>query len=188
MRKLLRMPAIPHLVTAEELERYPEDDHRYELVDGRLVAMSPMGYWHGRTVVRLAARLEQHLAGRSDGVVVTEVGFVLARHPDTVRAPDLAFVRRDHIPAPDARGFLQGTPDLAVEVASPEDRPGALRARANEYLSRGVLVVLVIDPDERTATLFRRLGPALILTHEDDVLEIEDVVDGFRCRLGELFD
>ena len=119
--------------------------------------------------------------------MLTEVGFVLARRPDTVRAPDLAFVRNDRITASDLRGFLQGPPDLAVEVTSPDDRPAALRAKADEYLARGVVVVIVIDPHERTATLYRRLTPAVMLTG-DDILEIEDVIPGFRCAVGDLFD
>ena len=106
------------LVTAEELERFPGDDFRYELVEGRLIRMSPVGYLHGRVVMRLGSLLEQHVRSRGLGAVLTEVGFKLKSNPDTVRAPDVAFIRGDRIPSVPPKGFWKGTADLAVELRS----------------------------------------------------------------------
>ena len=176
------------LVTAAELERLPGDDCRYELVEGRVVRLSPVGYRHGRLVSRLLIVLNQHLHGRSPGAAVTEVGFVLATNPDTVRAPDAAFIRPDRLPSPDPAGFLHEPPDLAIEVQSPEDRPLDMRAKVEEYLDCGVPLVLTVDGERRTVTVHRRLTPPLVLRADDDLVDLGDVVEGFTCTLREIFD
>lgn len=121
------------LVTAEELEHLPDDDHRHELVQGRVIRMSPVGMAHGWIVALFMTALTQHVRAGNLGFVGTEVGFKLASNPDTVRAPDVAFVRRDRLSA--TRGFFDGPPDLAVEVLSPDDRPADVRGKVDEYLS-----------------------------------------------------
>ena len=176
------------LVTAEELERFPDDDYRYELVEGRVIRMSPVGFEHGRLVIRLGYLLTSHLRERGNpGFVLTEVGFKLASNPDTVRAPDIAFVRKSRVPSPDPKGFLKGPPDLAVEVLTPDDTPGEVQEKVDEYLERGVQAVVVIDPDERTGTVSRPSGAPLVLRHTD-VLDLDDVVSGFRCTIREIFE
>ena len=85
------------------------------------------------------------------------------------------------------RWFWNGSPDLAVEVLSPDDRPGEVRDKVDEYLTYGVVVVLVVDPDDRTVTVHRRLTPP-ITVHEDDKLDLDDVVTGFQCRVREIFE
>jgi Uma2 family endonuclease len=181
------MPETIRLVTAGELERFPDDDHRYELVDGRIVRMSPVGYPHGRVVAHLLVLLEQHVRPRNLGETMTEVGFTLRTDPDTVRAPDIAFIRRDRIPAAKPRGFWKGTPDLAAEVLSPDDRPGEIRAKVEEYLRFGVPLVLIIDADEETVTAHRPSAPPTVLTSEA-MLDLGDVVSGFRCTVSEIFE
>ena len=89
------------LVTAEELERRP--DLRCELVEGRLVEISPVNLDHGRLVLQLGALLNAHLRGRSLGIVGAEIGFKLASDPDTVRGPDIAFVRQERVPGRDPK-------------------------------------------------------------------------------------
>ena len=181
------MSEIARLVTTEELEKFPDDDYRYELVDGRVIRMSPVGFQHGRIVARLCALLVQHVQGRKLGVVATQLGFELARHPDTVRAPDVAFIAQDRIPSQEPRGFWKGPPDLAIEVLSPDDRPSEVRAKVEEYLTRGVSLVLVVDPKERAVQVSRPSLPAITLA-ADALLELDDVVPGFRCRVQEIFD
>jgi Uma2 family endonuclease len=171
-----------HPFTAEELERRP--DLRCELVEGRLVEVSPVGPEHGRVVVQLGSLLHRHVQDRRLGMVGTEIGFKLASNPDTVRGPDLAFIRQDRLPSR-RRGFVDGPPDLAIEVLS----PGEMRGKIDEYLTRGVpLVVVVVDPDERTVTLHPRGASATMLSALDDVLDLSLVIDGFRCRLEEIFE
>lgn len=179
------MPEASRLITAEEFERFPSDDRRYELVAGRLTSVSPPAFWHGLIASRVLYLLARHLETHDAGVVVPAVGFKLASNPDTVRAPDVAFVRGDRIPT--RKGFMDGPPDLAVEVLSPDDRPSKVRAKVSDYLTRGVIVVLVIDPDELTATIHRRLTPPIIHSG-DDIIDLSDVVSGFRCAVREIFE
>ena len=136
------------LVTAEELARLPDDGYRYELVEGRLVRMSPVNFDHGRIVMRIGFLLSSHLKQHPVGVVGAEIGFKLAANPDTVRGPDIAFVRSERVPSPTGRrGFFKGPPDVAIEVLSPDDRTSEVHAKTEEYLAKGVLLVLVVDPE-----------------------------------------
>jgi Uma2 family endonuclease len=175
------------LVTAEDLLRLARGESRYELVEGRLVRVSPVGPLHARTVVRLAALLERHVRERRLGELFTELGFELASDPDTVRAPDLAFIRRERIPAPLPRGFWIGPPDLAVEVLSPDDRPHEIAAKTAEYLARGVELVLVVDPDTRRVSVHASGEPAVELNPADR-LALDRVLPGFACAVSDLFD
>jgi Uma2 family endonuclease len=175
------------LVTAAELEKFPDDDYKYELVQGRVVRMSPTGTVHGWLVMRFGARLIGHVDARGLGLVLTEVGFRLSSSPDTVRAPDVSFIRRDRLQESALpRGFWQGPPDLAVEVLSPDDRPSEMRTKVADYLAHGVPVVVVIDPDARTATAHRPAAAPVTLG-SPDMLDLDDVVPGFRCKVQDIF-
>jgi len=182
------MPDSKRLVTAEELERMPDDDFRYELVEGRIVRMSPVGGVHGGLTAGFIALLVQHVKAARIGAVATELGFILARNPDTVRAPDVAFINRQRIPSGALpKGFWNGAPALAVEVLSPDDRPSDVRTKVDEYLTYGTGLVLVVDPDEQTVSAHRRAMPSLTFG-VDDTLDLDDVVPGFRCRVREIFE
>jgi len=175
------------LVTAEELERLPSDDNRYELVEGRVIPMTPVTLLHGRVVARMCALIDAHIRlHRIPAFVGTEVGFKLASNPDTVRAPDVAFIRRDRVPTPDSKGFLHGPPDLAVEVLSPDDHPRDVQEKVDEYLACGVRLVIVIDSDAQTATVFRPSAAPVVL-RDADALDLDEIVPGFRCPVAEIF-
>jgi len=173
------------LFTAEELERLPEFE-KYELWEGRLVPVTPVGYLHGRVVVRLASLLDRHIREHDLGDILVELGMTLHSDPDTVFAPDIAFIRRDRIPEQTPRGFWRGAPDLAIEVLSPEDRKGAIRWKVDEYLVRNTPLVLVVDPEKETITLFRRASSPVVLRGED-TLDLNDLVPGFTCSVREIF-
>jgi Uma2 family endonuclease len=182
------MPDSKHLVTAEDLERMPDDDFRYELVEGRIIQMSPVGGVHGGLTAGFIALLVQHVKAARVGAVATELGFILARNPDTVRAPDVAFIRRERIPATGLpKGFWIGAPDLAVEVLSAHDHPSEVRTKVDEYLTHGTGLVLVVDPDEQTVSAHRRAMPPHTIG-VDDTLDLDDIVPGFRCRVREIFE
>ena len=187
MRKqTITMPNTARLLTADELERMPECAHGYELVDGRLIRMSPVGYDHGRVVMGFGAMLHNHAKARGLGDVLTELGCKLTRNPDTVRAPDIAFIRHARTTAA-TRGFWNGAPDLVVEVLSPEDRLSDVRDKVREYLTHGVIAVLVVDPHTTTVAIHRRLTLPVTLQAGDE-LDLDDIVDGFRCGVGEIFE
>ena len=177
-----------HLVTAEELERLPDDDNRFELVRGRVIRMSPVGFTHARIVARLCHLLGEHVRRHQLGVVGTELGVKLASNPDTVRGPDVTFIRRERIPAVPPRGFWTGPPDLIIEMLSPDDRFADVRAKVDEYLRSGVPLVVVIDPDRETALMARAgTAPGSVQGH-DARLELADIVAGFSCALREVFE
>jgi Uma2 family endonuclease len=180
------MSETSRLVTADELERYPDDDYRYELVEGRVIRLSPVGFPHGRVVVELGGKLNVYARTHKLGAVLTEVGFKLKSDPDTVRAPDIAFIRQDRIP-PDPQGFWNGPPDLAVEVLSPDEMPADIRTKVDEYLRYGVPLVVVVDPRMKTVTLFRH-GASPVPLRAHDELDLGDIVEGFRCHVREIFE
>lgn len=181
------MAETARLVTAEELARYPDDGYKYELVEGRVIRMSPPGFAHGRIAARVAVLLDQYARPADLGTVLVELGVKLAANPDTVRAPDVAFVRRDRIPTPPPKGYWQGAADLAVEVLSPDDRPSEIQRKIQEYLACGTAAVVVIDPDDRTASVFRPSAEVLTRSGHDE-LDLSDVIAGFRCHVREIFE
>ena len=172
-------------MTAEELLHTSIPNKRTELVRGRLVVREPAGYRHGAVAMNLAIRLGQHVERTGTGqLLAAETGFTLSRNPDTVRAPDIAYVRRDRIPN-DATAFPQLAPDLVVEVLSPDDRPGETLAKIGDWLEAGVQIVWVIDPERRLARVYRADGTESVLRDTDE-LTGEDVLPGFRCVLGSI--
>jgi Uma2 family endonuclease len=181
------MPGTERLVTAEEFERMPSSE-RYELVEGRLVPMSPVNADHGRVVAQIAYLLKAHLKNRPTGIAVVETGFTLSSDPDTVRGPDVSFLRHERAPAPGTRGFLKIAPDAVFEVLSPEDRPGEVRKKTAEYLESGVALVVIVDPDERTVIVHRSGTQPVTLRDGSDVTDLNDAIPGFVCHVGEIFE
>jgi Uma2 family endonuclease len=183
------MSAVERLVTAEEFARMPESSHyQYELVEGRLVRMSRPNFDHGRIVVQLAHLLKTHLEKQPEGVAVVESGFILASDPDTVRGPDVSFVRQGRVPSRGHRGFPRMAPDAVFEVLSPDDRAGEMRAKIADYLDRGVGVAVVVDPRDRAIVVHRPGAQPATLRDADDVVDLADAIPGFTCRVSEIFE
>jgi Uma2 family endonuclease len=175
-------------MTAEELSKLPADGFRYELVEGELRQMSPAGHDHGRIAMELAAPLGSFVKGKGLGrVYAAETGFKLKSNPDTVRAPDIAFVRLERVrEAGRSQGFWQGAPDLAVEVVSPSETFAEVEEKVQSWLMAGTRLVWVVSPKLFTVTVYRSLSGPVTLT-ERDTLDGEDVVPGFRYPIAELF-
>ena len=177
-----RMSA-PALLTAEELLQLNLPNKRTELVRGRLLVREPAGYVHGDVAMLIGAAVLQHVEANSLGrVFAAETGFTLARGPDTVRAPDVAFIRSERLPSPPPRGFAELAPDLAVDVLSPDDRPGEVLQKVADWLNAGTLLVWVVDPRRRIGRAYRADGSE---TQVDDEgwLEGEELLPGFRLSL-----
>jgi Uma2 family endonuclease len=174
-------------VTAEELLRMPDDSMRRELIRGELRVMAPAGSEHGR-IALMAGGLLLECARKTGGVAHgAETGFLLSSDPDTVRAPDAAYIsteRAKHVGR--TAKYWPGAPDLAVEVISPSDSFHEVQEKALEWLQAGTIAVLVLDPPERTATLYRGQGDAHVHRAED-TLDLSDVVPGFRVAVAGLF-
>jgi Uma2 family endonuclease len=169
------------LMTADDLLRLNLPDQRTELIGGRLVVREPAGYQHGEVAMRLARVIANFVDAHDLGhVVAAATGFTLSISPDTVRAPDVGFVRKDRIPTPAPRGFATFAPDLVVEVLSPGDRPGDVLAKVADWLTAGVLLVWVVDPVRRLARVYRADGTETVLQPADQ-LDGESVLPGFTC-------
>jgi len=175
--------------TAEELFRMPSDDYRYELVKGELRKMTPAGSRHGSIITRFLSALVQHVDAHALGEVFgPNTGFKIAESPDTVRAPDIAFVRKERIPAGElTEKFWPGAPDLAVEVISPTDTLYELDEKVEEYQTTGVTLVWVINPKKRTVTVYRPGANPEVLT-EHDQLDGRPVLPAFEYPVAKLFE
>jgi Uma2 family endonuclease len=177
------------LVTADDLLAMPTGmGKRYELVAGELRVMSPSGWRHGNVIsnihTRLASFVEKHDLGMMFGA---ETGFRLARDPDTVRAPDVAFIAKQNLPSEmPAEAFWPGAPDLAVEVLSPGDRTGEVDEKIAAWLAAGCAAVWVIDPEIETVTVYHSRTNVQVKAI-GEVLKGDPVVPGFSCAVDELF-
>ena len=175
-------------MTADELFCLPDDNCRYALVKGELQRMTPAGFRHGAVAVNLTVPVGQHVRKHRLGIVCgAETGFVLERNPDTVLAPDLAFVRRERIPASGVPAtFWDGAPDLAVEVLSPGDSRRETAAKVSAWLSAGARVVWVADPRDASVTVHEPGRPARRLG-ASDVLDGAPLLPGFQLPVADLF-
>jgi Uma2 family endonuclease len=176
------------IYTAEDLMRLSSEGKRCELVKGELVEMAPTGGRHGRVSSRIDRRLgnfvEQHGLGE---VFAAETGFRLARNPDTVRAPDVAFVARERLPSPDLpTGYPELAPDLVVEVLSPSDTAVQVQAKVEDWLRAGVRLAWVVYPDTRSVVVYRSLSEVVVLGEEDN-LQGDPVLPGFSCPVADIF-
>ena len=175
-------------MTAEELACLEDDGYRYDLIDGELIRMAPAGRPHGRIAMTFGAHLWNFVHPRGLGEVYgAETGFILARNPDVVLGPDVAFLRADRVPPPDEEGYLALAPDLAVEVISPSERAGQLARKVEKYMAAGVPLLLLVHPRRRTITVHRP-GRAPIALREGDEFDGGDVLPGFRLPVAALFE
>jgi Uma2 family endonuclease len=169
-------------MTADELLRLPDDGWRYELVRGELRKMSPSGARHARVAAQIIASLVTHVKeNRLGAVYASEAGFRISRQPDTVRAPDAAFVRAERVV--DTAGFFDGPPDAAFEVISPGDTYSEIEEKTLDWLRAGARAVVVVDPRTESVRVHRALGA----TNVTDVVEIDDVIAGWKLPLSEVF-
>ncbi|MCI0413740.1 Uma2 family endonuclease [bacterium] len=176
-------------ITSEELLRIPRDGFKYELVEGILKKMSPTGGKHGKVTARITGPLVQHVHARGLGqVYAAETGFKIASDPDTVLAPDVAFVPRKRVEEMgDIEGFIPGAPDLAVEVTSPSDSFSETEGKVLRWLEAGSRMVIVADPRKKTITVYRSRTDIKVLK-EEDILDCGDIIPGYRLSLKGVFD
>lgn len=177
-------------LTAKDLWRMGEGDVRRELVDGEVIEMAPVGGLHGKITLRIGRRLVEHVERHGGGEVVGgDVGFVLnlPNDPDRVRAPDIAFIATARLPEGRLpQGFLNGAPDLAVEILSPGDNPVDVQQKVQDYLDAGARLVWIMAPQAKTATIYRADGSARFL-RVSDALDGEGVLPDFVLPLSEVF-
>ena len=188
----MRTSAAKTPVTADELPalsaRLSAQGKRTELVRGDLVIMAPAGGRHGQVAHKFGLFIGNHVLDRDLGrVFAAETGFLLRRSPDTVRAPDVAFVAAERLGTDETpAGFLELAPDLAVEVVSPGDSTGGVREKIRDWLAAGTRLVWVVYPDTRSVVVHRQ-GYAPETLHAADALEGHPVLPDCAVRISELF-
>lgn len=179
-------------MTAEELWRDRRYATGYELIEERLVKMSPAGYLHGEIVQELSRVIGNFVKPRKLGTVAAaETGFVVSQpgQPDTVLAPDIAFVRADRLPprnSPERKKYLRLAPDLVVEVVSPDQFGPEVTSKAQFWMQVGVRLLWVVWPDAQTIDVWRPNVTMHTLT-STDALDGYEVLPGFTQPVGELF-
>ena len=182
------MSTAAKITTAEELLRIPDDGHRYELIEGELIRMSPAGFEHGVVTQNLSELLSSFVRDKELGVVTTaETGFLISRDPDTVRAPNIAFVSKDQLERVGLpESYFPEAPALVVEVVSPDDTAEKVDSKVRDWIRAGCRLAWVVYPRGRSVTVCRALDDIHVLSEEGN-LEGNGLVPGFRCPLADIF-
>ena len=180
-------PTKHRITTAEELFNMPDDGYRYELVRGELRKMAPSGSEHGDISADIHGSLHPYVRANNLGRTrIADPGFILERGPDTVRAPDVAFVRRERIEAIGKTVFFwPEAPDLAIEVISPNDRYTEVNEKVDDYLAAGTRMVVVVNPRNRTVNVHTPDGAVTLKM--GDTLDGGEVVPGWQMPVADMF-
>jgi Uma2 family endonuclease len=176
------------LITAEEFARMPDppDGSRQELVRGEVITMPPPGGLHGGCCLKVGRRIGNFVEDHRLGTAASnDAGFVSERDPDTVRGPDISFWSRERL-SEVPEGYIEVPPDLAIEVVSPNDHYSRVQQKVRHHLTHGVRLVWVVDPMDRSVTVYRSVQQAMIL-QEKETITGEDVLPGFSCLVADLF-
>lgn len=175
------------ITTAEQLFEAGSELGRCELVKGDLRMMHAAGGWHGQITLRLSGELYKYVEANDLGVLcAAETGFVLERNPDTVRAPDIAFIAKDRAAEARTEKFIPIPPDLVVETLSPSDTASAVAEKTQWWLDHGVKRVWIVDPGSESISMHGPDGTARTYRAEH-TLRDDGVLAGFTLEVGKLF-
>jgi Uma2 family endonuclease len=176
------------LVTAAELLAMGSGADHTELVEGVLVEMSPANRVHGRIASDLHGYLWTHVRAHDLGeLYVAETGFIVARNPDSVLVPDIAFVEASRLDVNQSLpGFVPFAPDLAIEIESPSNTRTEFQRKIKLYFGGGARLIWLVRPIQRTVIVFTG-GTAETALGAADTLDGGDVLPGFRLPLANLF-
>lgn len=150
--------------------------------------MSPAGGRHGRIAIEIAYLLKKHVDEKELGVVyAAETGFKIQRDPDTVLAPDVAFISKQrHALIEDEISYIPLAPDLVVEVLSPSDRFSRVESKAFQWLDAGTKLVLLVDPE--TKTIHRYKSRKQIEVFEAaETIDCNDAVADWKFKVADVF-
>ncbi len=178
----------PKPTTAEELLARSDREGRAELIRGRLIERTPAGEDHGKIAFLIGLHVGRFVhENRLGTLFAAETGFLLERDPDTVRAPDVAFIRKARGKPGPRRGYVEGAPDLAVEGISPDDTASGVVEKVEQWLQHGAGLVWVADPPTGTITAYTPDHHAAIY-RPGETLPGEPVLPGVRLALSDVFD
>ncbi|MCX7966931.1 MAG: Uma2 family endonuclease [Armatimonadetes bacterium] len=164
-----------------------KSEGKVEIVGGELKIMTPAGLEQEDVGAILVAHLVNYVIPKKLGrIYMSQAGF---RMPNgDLRAPDVSFVRTEKLPSGRSpKKFGHFPPDLAVEILAEDETPEDYAAKVQEYLDWGVTLVWVVDPNTHTVWVHRKGREPKQLT-ENDELDGEDVISGFRMPVRVLFE
>jgi Uma2 family endonuclease len=180
-------------MSVEEFLALPEDGTERWLIAGELreLGMTRRNRYHSRTMTHVAYLLQGWLNGQPEprGEVLTgEAGIILSRDPATTVGVDVAYVSPDVVSRQDSESTLiEGAPVLAVEILSPNDTIEDIHEKIGEYLRRGVALVWIVDPYDRTVKVYRAgAEPEHFNVRQE--LTAEPHLPGFKVSVAWLFD
>jgi Uma2 family endonuclease len=177
-------------VLVDVLLTWPDNGYRHEVVEGTLVRMAGSGYEASTIGLAIAAELRAYARPRRLGVATPADGVYRFPGAETGLLPDVGFIEASKVPLiADRRKPMPFAPDLAVEVASPDQSLETMAAKARTYLSGGTRLVWVVWPERRQVDVWRtnrRSGPVATLD-EGDRLDGADVVPGFSLPVADIF-
>lgn len=179
---------VPQTTTVYSVEDLARLDGDFELDHGMLVPVMPGGGDHGLVCTRACCRIGVFVDDRGLGqVYVNDTGFVLSREPDTMRGPDIAFVRRKRVADLHAAGFLHGAPDLAIEIVGTGTTLTEAIRKATQYLEAGSSLVWLFDITHRRVLEFAADGVTRTMT-ESETLHGAEVLPGFSWSVRSIFE
>lgn len=161
-------------MTADELFELDEPGWRHELVRGELVRRE---FLYARQS-EVLGELMLSFANIRGGKALAATGYMLEHNPDTVRVAEVGFVQAGRVSR--TAGYLEGAPDAAFNVIAPGED---VEEKTREWLGAGASAVVIIDADAESVRIYRHATTTAV----NDVLEIEDVIPGWRLPLAELF-
>lgn len=176
--------------TVEEYQLLPDptDGTRLELHKGEVVAVSRPNWEHGEIAINIGFLIKQFLKSKPIGRVATESGVITERGPDTLRGPDVSFMSKERMPLDKRMNeYASVTPDLCVEVLSPSNTRAELNEKMAEYFSTGARMIWVVDPDERSVTIYEQPDEGRVFKGRS-TLSGGQVLPGFICTVTELFE
>jgi Uma2 family endonuclease len=179
----------PPPLTFEDAARLDPDQYAGEIVDGEWIPMTRNTWRHGEVVRNVTFVLTLYMREHREWTVAAgDPGTKLRSIQTTLRGPDVAIIRADRRPTGrGAEGWLDGAPELAVEVTGETQKSTRLARKALEYLAAGSQMVWVVDPDEELVMVFTSGGHLQVLGSEE-MLDGGDVLPGFSCKVSEFFE
>lgn len=174
--------------TDDDFMALSSDGHRYELIDGKPFDMGNSGMEHGGIGSFLGGLLAIYVRQHKLGIVCdSSTAFTLKS--GNKRSPDVSFVAKTRLQGlkRPPRGFFGGSPDLAVEILSPNNTVEEIHAKIVEYFENETRLVWVVHPDEKYVLVYHAPEPDRLLRLQDR-LDGEDVIPGFSVAVAELFE
>ena len=173
------------LLTIDDLDETPDDGNRYEIIAGELVVSPPPVPIHQQVSARFRNEVRDAIKGGNLGeIYFAPIGVRLAKHEAV--EPDLVFIRRErrHIVGPK---YIDGVPDLLVEVFSPKTRHRDQLTKFRLYERFGVRQYWMIDPIARTVTAFTLVDGRYEPIPEVDGVIRSTVIPGLEVEGAALF-